>query len=217
MEESLMAHTTWTARGLRGFTLVELLVVIGIIAVLTAILFPVLAGARGKARQLQCASHVRQITQAMLTYASEYGDHLPPATYERPASRFTLPWQPVININWWDIMLPCLGDSVDLLYCPSRTTYVPPYFMNQNLGAPENGYLDDVTQPTETYLVVEAWPPDEHNKLPLAAPVAFCIYPSSDHPLPHFGRANASFVDGHLKALSIEAFSPDNPLWVPWK
>jgi prepilin-type N-terminal cleavage/methylation domain-containing protein len=54
----------------KAFTLVELLVVIGIIAVLIAMLLPVLNGAREQARRIQCLSNVRQLTMAWLLYAN---------------------------------------------------------------------------------------------------------------------------------------------------
>ncbi len=56
----------------RGFTLIELLVVIAIIAILAAILFPVFARARAKARQSSCLSNVKQIMTAFLMYAQDY-------------------------------------------------------------------------------------------------------------------------------------------------
>jgi len=63
----------------RGFTLIELLVVIAIIAILAAILFPVFAKAREKARQTKCLSNVRQIVLATMMYAQENKEALPPA------------------------------------------------------------------------------------------------------------------------------------------
>ncbi len=66
-----------------AFTLIELLVVIGIIALLAAILFPVFAAARGKARQAACLSNLRQIGNATQMYASDYDGFFP---YARDAS-----------------------------------------------------------------------------------------------------------------------------------
>ena len=60
-----------------GFTLVELLVVIGIIAVLIAILLPVLSVARERSRRTACLSNLHQLGQGMLMYAGENRDHLP--------------------------------------------------------------------------------------------------------------------------------------------
>lgn len=60
-----------------GFTLIELLVVIAIIAILAAILFPVFAKAREKARQSTCLSNLKQISLACLQYAQDYDETLP--------------------------------------------------------------------------------------------------------------------------------------------
>lgn len=61
----------------KGFTLIELLVVIAIIAILAAILFPVFASAREKARQTQCLNNLKQAGSALLLYANDYHNMVP--------------------------------------------------------------------------------------------------------------------------------------------
>lgn len=61
----------------RGFTLIELLVVIAIIAILAAILFPVFAQARAKARQASCASNLKQIVTTTLMYSQDWDEQFP--------------------------------------------------------------------------------------------------------------------------------------------
>ena len=65
-----------------AFTLVELLVVIAIIAVLAAILFPVFAQAREKARQITCTSNLRQTGMATLMYVQDYDERVPMSIYD---------------------------------------------------------------------------------------------------------------------------------------
>ncbi len=65
------------SRKTKGFTLIELLVVIAIIAILAAILFPVFAKAREKARQSQCMSNMKNTALALRMYSSDYDERLP--------------------------------------------------------------------------------------------------------------------------------------------
>src|SRR5258707_14483040 len=69
-----------------GFTLIELLVVIAIIAILAAILFPVFAQARAKARQTSCLSNTRQISTAVLMYSQDYDETLPGYRFSQTGS-----------------------------------------------------------------------------------------------------------------------------------
>src|SRR2546422_3208936 len=65
----------------RGFTLIELLVVIAIIAILAAILFPVFAQAREKARGISCLSNNKQIGLAFMQYVQDYDETFPPSRF----------------------------------------------------------------------------------------------------------------------------------------
>src|ERR1700678_2698978 len=65
-----------------AFTLIELLVVIAIIAILAAILFPVFAKVREKARQISCASDLKQIGLATLMYVQDYDESYPCGEYQ---------------------------------------------------------------------------------------------------------------------------------------
>ena len=77
-------HSYSFSRMRRAFTLIELLVVIAIIAILAAILFPVFAKAREKARQITCVSNQKQIGIAILQYVQDYDETLPPSNYNDP-------------------------------------------------------------------------------------------------------------------------------------
>src|SRR4051812_9011413 len=90
------------ARHQGAFTLIELLVVIAIISILAAILFPVFAQARESARQIQCASNMRQIGMAMRMYADDNDETWVPAfTLGQPDPTYSIvqPWIGYDNNN----------------------------------------------------------------------------------------------------------------------
>lgn len=80
-----------------AFTLIELLVVIAIIAILAAILFPVFAQAREKARQASCLSNNKQIGLAIMMYAQDYDEMLPLGSFILPGMTAAVTWQDLVE------------------------------------------------------------------------------------------------------------------------
>jgi len=104
----------------RGFTLIELLVVIAIIAILAAILFPVFAKAREKARQASCMSNLKQIGLALAMYTSDNNEIWPGGDYTgRPSAdcqRYGGSWD-----GWISNLITPYTRNQQLYRCPSRT------------------------------------------------------------------------------------------------
>ena len=135
-----------------GFTLIELLVVIAIIAILAAILFPVFAQAREKARQTVCLSNMKQISTGMIMYTSDYDGYWPrsegcsatPLT--NPAA--PQPWECfggttfALRLNqykWQGWIMPYVK-NVDIFFCPSRADKAKSADLWKKSGEINNGY-----------------------------------------------------------------------------
>lgn len=129
-----------------AFTLIELLTVMGIIAILAAILFPVFASARGKAREIACVSNLRQIGLAIRMYAQDHDEIYPWAV--DPTDKFTpqiwsafpqfqaeIPFMPMIH----EVLQPYIR-SKDLFRCPSDTGYTVEDFNDVPLDATPTCY-----------------------------------------------------------------------------
>jgi len=200
----------------RAFTLIELLVVIAIIAVLAAILFPVFAQAREKARGLSCLSNCRQTGTALYMYVQDYDETLPLNSHAGAAASWLLTLQPYIRHQ--------------LLYrCPSDASI--------NWGAPLPG---QTALRTSSYAINGLV--NGRSLAAITAP-ADCIYlgeladnRTGDHLHPtswsgpgitgtidpvtelntrrHQGGANYVFVDGHAKWQRFEqTWSPPARNW----
>src|SRR5215211_7498689 len=104
-----------------GFTLIELLVVIAIIAILAAILFPVFARAREKAREITCISNLKQLGTGIQMYAQDYDEYLP-NNFE--GKKDTNLWSDLAGSGLMD---PYLKNK-QIWFCPSDK---PPTYKNQ--------------------------------------------------------------------------------------
>ena len=200
----------------KGFTLIELLVVIAIIAILAAILFPVFAKAREKARQASCTSNVKQLMLAFLMYAQDYDEKFP--------TQYNC-W------GTWVFLIQPYIKNTQLYMCPSRSTAA-----TCTCGGPVPGFswidnaycinpfmynikLAKIDQPSEINVIA-----DGHRDYVHFA--AWCF--SSNRDVRDCGAAiasihndgfNAGFADGHAK-WHREVTSPNAPGWLatwnPW-
>jgi prepilin-type N-terminal cleavage/methylation domain-containing protein/prepilin-type processing-associated H-X9-DG protein len=194
----------------RGFTLIELLVVIAIIAILAAILFPVFAKAREKARQASCLSNLKQVAIACQMYREDY-DGVNVRIY------FTA------TVRWHQAVAPYIKNT-DLFRCPSAPGLVDPYSglpqsygMNSfNFGpATQDGFWyakDDASIPDGSTVI---WAADSYDPAnasngsyyvgggaTFSQPVVRVAYRHND-------GFNAMFYDGHAKWLK----STSRSLW----
>ena len=160
-----------------GFTLVELLVVVAIIALLVSILLPTLGKAKEQTRMVICMSNLRSLGLSFTFYTGANDNWWPPVGWDRDVL-YNGPWSP-----YWDkILHQCrYYDNLDLLHCPSDHLDRSAYY--ENLGIPVEAryprsyamnqrvsYLGltpdwpgrvtkatEVTDPGDTILVAEAW------------------------------------------------------------
>lgn len=185
-----------------GFTLIELLVVISIIALLAALLLPTLAMAKQKGQQTACINNVRQLTLAVLMYADEHEDTLPPTAYNDSNGN---------EVDWPSLLDPYIGHVAKIHLCPTdRLSQVNSYGLNElafvDLTDPNPGpltHLASFHQPSRTVMQGDIGTEDDFmtprpDTLKLTAPGSPLNDDEDARPSTrHAGRCDLGFMDGH--------------------
>jgi len=195
-----------------GFTLIELLVVIAIIAILAAILFPVFAKAREKARQTSCLSNVKQISLGIMMYVQDYDEEYPRIYRNASPGRMTYPGGGSSSgLMWYGVIFPYVK-NIQIFNCPSYN-----YKWNGNYtGKFAYGYsyrvgngttnMADVESPATTILMADAWETpgvSSQSYYVTSYPVMSGADYRSVVPARHNDGANFGMCDGHAKWLKV--------------
>ena len=201
----------------KGFTLIELLVVIAIIAILAAILFPVFARAREKARQTNCLNNVKSLGLAALMYAQDYDEILP--WYVNTDYTFT-------TMAWWVILQPYIKNT-QILACPSQrgggsSDYGVVYPHVSGVGSAQP--LARIEYPAETAMIAETEGQNVNGRnanlylcyCPFCSAegsIAWAYYRGLAWPGRHNEGNNIAFVDGHGKWMRYQEAISQRRFW----
>ena len=197
----------------KGFTLIELLVVIAIIAILAAILFPVFARAREKARTASCQSNVKEIMLAVLMYAQDYDERLVP--------RYVYAFDGAIFAAQQTLLQPYIKNC-QVFVCPSDKDFGAECgnlnYTDNALGGYGTNYTWQGDHLVASRSLSECQEPAERiflgDRDSAFGGTWYSIRPDACLADRHSGGANLGFLDGHVKWLRRETARGTSKYWL---
>ena len=209
--------------GPSAFTLLEVLIVIAVVGVLTALLLPTLRSARDRTRQTQCASNMKQVALGMAMYSADYGEYLPATIHEDHDLPCALWGQLVARYtNGRDAFrCPTLGENVNKgVYYFNHFQFFLTIAFGYNhtyLGHPDRPTpISKVKYPSETVLLADS----KNDFSPRGGPQCgwFELYAPSTGKTKalafrHSRGGNVAFLDGRVKWSLRKEVAGSDRLW----